>query len=143
MIRKLFPFITGLLIAVVLAGFLFNPPYLKPKKHVFFIENVGGVWRVVDSTNHANHKIKAHQKDTIIWKAVGTDAYIQFPDSLLDSGGPGNNLINGYTAFLKNGKRLKLKVKGNAKNGWYNYAVFCMADSTFARGDSPPKIIIK
>ncbi len=141
--RKLFLFITGLLVAVVLAGFIFDPVFQSPKKHVFFIEKVGNVWMLVDSTNHTKHKVRAHQKDTIIWKAVGSDVYIQFPDSLLDPVGSGNSFKNGYTAFLKNGKRLKLKVKEHAKNGWYDYAVFCMADSTFAIGDSPPKIIIK
>jgi len=87
--------------------------------------------------------VKVKKKDTIIWTAEGTDVYFQFPDALFNPEGAADSLTEGYTKFLKDGKKLKLKVKDNAAPGTYEYAVFCTADGVFAKGESPPKIVIE
>jgi hypothetical protein len=112
-------------------------------KHELKIMKIGGIWKVVNETDSTKTKVVAKRKDTIIWTADGTDAYFQFPDSIFKPVGPHDSLQNGYTKFLRNGKKFSLKVKANAPLLTYIYAVFCTADSTFAQGDSPPKIILK
>ena len=57
--------------------------------------------------------------------------------------GTADSLIGGYTKFVRDGKKLKLKVKDDAPTSTYEYAVFCTADGVFAKGESTPKIIIE
>ena len=112
-------------------------------KHELKIMKIGGIWKVVNETDTTKKKVVAQRNDTIIWTAEGTDAYFQFPDSIFKPIGPHDSLQNGYTKFLRNEKKLSLKIKMNAPLKTYIYAVFCIADSTYAQGDSPPKIILK
>lgn len=109
------------------------------------IKNDDGVWRVLNATDLSKKPPKLKWNDKISWTAEGTDAYIQFPDTLLIPDYNGDNLLNGYTAHLRPGieYKLKLKVKDSVATGTYVYAVFCMADSVYAQGDSPPKFIIE
>ena len=69
----------------------------------------------------------------ISWKAEGTEVFFQFMDE---------KLFKKYTDKSKKGKPMVLKINGNADKRTYAYAVFCLADSTFATGDSPPRIIV-
>ncbi len=115
----------------------------SPKKYEMKIIKVEGIWRVVDATDTTKTELKVNRKDTIVWTVGGTNAYFQFPDSLFKPVGREDSLKNGYTKFIKDGHKLKLKIKDNAPSGTYAYAVFCGADSMFAQADSPPRIIIK
>ncbi len=143
------------IICVVISGFILlnqkkqvpvaqqKPVSKAPNTYELKVMKIGNVWKVVNATDTTKTKIIVHKKDTIIWTAIGTDAYFQFPDSLFKPVGKEDSLVNGYTKFVKSGHKLKLKVKDSAPSGTYPYAVFCTADGVFARGDSPPKIIIK
>jgi hypothetical protein len=140
---KLTVLVISIFLSAFIAGFILFPVPPDPKKYNLVITKVNNVWKVVDETDYTKTKIKVKKKETIIWKANGTDAYLQFPDKLFSAVDAEDSLNNGYTKLLKDGKRLKLKVKDDVLSGTYEYAVFCTADGVFASGDSPPRIVIE
>jgi hypothetical protein len=137
-----------ILIAVITAltfflGFFWTP--VPPGSTVYELKviKIEGVWRVVDASDYSKRKVKVKKKDTIVWTIAGTDAYFQFSDSVFDAAGAADSLKNGSTKFVKDGKKLKLKVRDDAPLGPQVYAVFCSADAVFAQGESPPRIVIE
>ncbi len=140
---KMGMFITGIILSIFITGFILKPTFTSPNTYELKIVKIDNVWRVVDATDSTKTKIKVKKKDTVIWTAEGTDAYFQFPETLFNPVSAKDSLHNGYTKFLKNGKKLKLKVKDNAPAGTYEYSVFCTPAGVYARGDSPPKIIVE
>ena len=135
--------IIGLVLLVSLSGFLISPVSPPAKSYDLALVKVGDDWKVVDANDHSKTKVKVKKKDTIVWSVSGTDAYFQFPDVLFNPVSSADSLHNGYTKFVKDGKKLKLKIKDDAPAGTYEYAIFCTADGVFAKGDSPPKIVIE
>jgi hypothetical protein len=135
--------LTSLILLALLLGMNFvssTPPAGKFDLKVIKLDNK---WKVVDASDYSKYKVKVKKNSSITWTVVGTDAYFQFPDAIFEAETSADSLINGYTKFVKDGKKLKLKVKGDALAGTYEYAVFCTADGVFAIGGSPPKIIIE
>ena len=128
--------------ALLMMGFMTYSPSSPPNTHELVIMKIDGIWKVVDAADHTKFTLKAKKKDVIVWTIIGSDASFQFPANLLDPVDEGDNLTDGYTKYLKDGKKLKLKVKETAEAGTYEYAVFCSVDGVFAIGGSPPKIII-
>ena len=133
----------GSFLLMLLLGMYFVPSSLPAKDYDLKVVKVNGVWKVVDASDYTKLKVKVKKKDTIIWTAEGTDTYFQFPNKLFNPVGQKDSLSDGYTKFLRDGKKLKLKIKDDAPSGIYEYAVFCTADGKFAEGESPPKIIIE
>jgi len=140
----------GLIISIVsiasmmfLLGFFIIPGSPPVNKYQLKVVKVEGVWRVVDASDYTKFKVRVKKKDTIVWTVEGTDTYFQFPANLFNAVGAKDSLAGGYTKFVRDGKKLKLKVKDDAPAGTYEYAVFCTADGVFAKGESPPKIVIE
>ncbi|MFC2139513.1 hypothetical protein ACFLR4_02520 [Bacteroidota bacterium] len=136
-------FLAGLAMILFYAGYLVNTPSIvsPPATKDLTIKKIDNVWKVVDGQN----KTKIHVKggDKITWLASGSDVTFNFPDAkYLKHETTGEDLPNGYTAPLKNGKKFKLKIKDNAKQDTIVYSVFVNIDSVYAVGSSPPKIII-
>ncbi len=135
--RKQILLITAVILVISVASFFgashkFNiesSPILK--KHELAIKKIGGEWKVVHAQDPAEKKVKAKKKDKITWKAEGTDVYFQFMDEQL------------FGRYKEHGKNVTLTVTDSAKLGSHFYAVFCLADCTFATGDSPPEIIVE
>lgn len=75
--------------------------------------------KVADADDYSKSEVKAKKKDTITWIVEGTDAYFQFPVELFHPLEAEDSLKNGYTKFVKDGKKLKLKVKDDALDGTY------------------------
>jgi hypothetical protein len=98
------------------------------------IKKVKKKWKVVDATDSTNTNIKGKRGQKIVWKAEGSDVYFQFMD---------DKLVGNYTRRLKDGQKLTLVIGPNAKKGVNYYAVFCLSDSTYAVGGSPPKLTIE
>jgi hypothetical protein len=143
MSNKLFVLIAGIAAITLFFGFLLAPAPPAPKTYKLKIVKVEGVWRVADATDYSKRKVKVKKKDTIVWTVEETDTYFQFPANLFNPAGAADSLIDGYTKFVRDGKKLKLKVKDDAPAGTYEYAVFCITDGVFAQGESPPKIVIE
>jgi hypothetical protein len=136
-------FIVASFLSMVFLG-LFLSCTSPPAKGVDLkVIKVDGVWKVVLASDYSKTTVKVKKKDTITWTVVGTDAYFQFPEKLLNPVDASDSLKNGYTRSLKDGKKLKLKIKDDAKAGTYDYSVFCTADGVFAEGGSPPRIIVE
>lgn len=104
------------------------------KVHYLSIKKIGKEWKVVDAADNKKTEVKAKKGERIAWKPEGTEVFFQFMD---------DKLFKKYNEKSKSGKELVLKINGNAAKKTYAYAVFCLADSTFATGDSPPKIIVE
>jgi len=140
---KLTLFVIGFFLIALSAGFFEQPVSPPQKTYSLTIMKIGDVWKVVHSDDHKKTEVKVKKNETITWTVEGSNAYLQFPVKLFDPVSKEDSLSNGYTKFLKNGKKLKLKVRDDAAPGTYEYAVFITADGVFARGDSPPRIIIQ
>lgn len=97
------------------------------------IKKISGEWKVV-FTQDPTKKVKAKKKDKITWNIEGTDVFFQFMDQ---------GLFGEFKTHGKKGKKVTLTIRDNISIGTYNYAVFCLEDSTFATGNSPPVIIIE
>ncbi len=144
MSAKLKLFSVVFVLTVLLMGFLIPPTSTSQKTTTLVVMKIDNVWRVVDATDKTNTKVKVKKKDTIVWEVDGTDAFFQFPAELFNPVDQSDSLSGGgYTKFVKDGHKLKLKIKDDAPSGTYEYAIFCSADGVFARGDSPPKIIVE
>jgi hypothetical protein len=106
---------------------------LKPvKDHQLIIKKIGDEWKVVLADDSTKTKVKAKKKDKITWRAEGTDVFFQFMSE---------DLFGKFKDKSKN-KKLTLTITENAELGVHKYAVFCLADSQFATGGSPPEIDI-
>ena len=108
-----------------------QPP---PKEHPLHIRKVHNKWKVVDSQDSTKSLVKTKKGENIVWKALGTDVYLQFPDS---------TLFGTESETITSGKTLRLRVLPTAQSGRYPYAVFCVTGKAYATGDSPPVIIVE
>ena len=106
---------------------------MAPKDHQLSIKKINDEWKVV-LTQDSTKKVKAKRKDKITWNVEGTDVYFQFMDE---------GLFGKFKESGKKNKKVTLEIKDNAAFGIHKYAVFCLQDSTFATGNSPPEIIIE
>lgn len=116
------------------------------------IKKVNNEWKVVDESYAT--QVKAKTGDKVTWTAEGTDAYFQFIEGKLvakekdkekaSKKGEAESLAEIYTTNkVAAGESVSFVIRASAAKGKYPYAVFCTADSVFATGDSPPKIIIE
>jgi len=132
--RYLVPIVAAAsVLAIILTGAVDTSDLLaqQPRSHSISITKVGTQWKVVSATGDT---VKAKPGELIVWTAVGTDAYFQFMD---------DKIFGNYTRMVKAGQKLTLPVGAAARKGVHAYAVFCLTDKQFARGDSPPIIIIE
>ena len=143
-----------LILAVILAGYSFtqNPPPPPVSQITLKVVKVNDTWRVKVESIDENTKIPeaaevhVNKKTMITWEVEGTDAYFQFPNEIFDTTASGTNrLSDGYTILIRDGHKLKLKIKDDDKllGNIYVYSVFCTADNVYAWGNSPPKIIVE
>ncbi len=122
--NKLFLLIAGIAAITLFFGFLLAP--VPPGSTVYELKvvKVDGVWRVVDASDHSKAKVKVKKKDTIVWTVKGTNAYFQFSNSVFNPSGVSDSLRNGSAKFIRDGKKLKLKVRDDAPVVPQVYAVF-------------------
>ena len=116
------------------------------------IKKVNNEWKVVDESNAT--QVKAKTGDKVTWTAVGTNAYFQFIEGKLmakekdkDKASKKDEAKSLAEIYITNkvaaGESVSFIIRASVAKGKYPYAVFCTADSVFATGDSPPKIIIE
>ena len=133
----------GLIITLAVMGFYFLQGSPPPKVVEMKVMKVGGIWKVINTTDPASKEAKVKKKDTLVWTVVGTDANFLLPGKLFDAASSEDSIQPGKVKFVKEGKKLKQKVKAGAAVGTYEYSVFCIKDSVYAIGGSPPRIIIE
>ncbi|REL24271.1 hypothetical protein DYD21_18860 [Rhodohalobacter sp. SW132] len=105
----------------------------RPVLHELVVKVVGDEWRVVYINDETKSTVTAKRNDRISWSAEGSDISLQFDGQLF--GG------NSYT--IGDGNSLMRPVAPGAAHGEYIYAVFIHSDLVFARGESPPRIIVE
>ena len=111
------------------------------KNYDLKIKKIGNVWKVVDGNNKTKVSVKGGDK--ITWLAEGSDVVFQFPSQrYLKPQAKEDSLSKDNTKKIKNGKKLKLKIREDAKKDTIVYAIFVVKDGVFAEGGSPPRIII-
>lgn len=140
---KFITFCICLFIAVIFLGFYSHKYSATSKKIELQIKKIDNSWWVVEKEKKKPAIIKVKRNDKIEWQSEGTDVYFQFPKNIFIHERNNDTLKEGYTKFLKDGKKLKLKIRNEAQKGIYEYAVFCTANGEFAKGGSPPKIIVE
>jgi hypothetical protein len=132
----------GLISAILLTGFWVSQSPPSQKNYDLAVIQIDGVWKVVNAADSTT-VVKVKKNDKIVWTAEGTDAVFQFQDQIFDTTDGDYSLSQGFTEELRDGKKLKLKIKKDAPAGTYVYSVFCVTDSVYAIGSSPPKIIVE
>ena len=142
MSAKLKLLVSGFILTVLLTGFWVSQSPLPPKNYDLAVMQIDGVWKVVNAADSTT-VVKVKKNDKIVWTAEGTDAVFQFQDQIFDTTDGNYSLSQGFSEDLRDGKKLKLKIKKDTPAGTYVYSVFCVADSVYAIGSSPPKIIVE
>lgn len=114
------------------------------KKIKYSVKKIDTTWYVVNEQNKPL-PIEANRNDNIEWTADGSNMVFQFPEELnvYFTKEDGSSADSSYYVEVENGKKLKLKVKGDAPLGRVVYSVLVKKDSTYAEGSSPPVMIIK
>ena len=132
---------------LLLASYGFNdetPTVPPPNKIDLTIKEIDGVWRVVDSSD--SPVIIAAKGTQITWICPSSDVVFQFPSKakkILAADSNSDDLPDGYTKYVKAGHKIKFHVKNSVRADTLEYAVFVIDSSKFAKGESPPKIIIR
>jgi|AntRauTorcE11898_2_1112593.scaffolds.fasta_scaffold18058_2 hypothetical protein len=131
-------------VALIAIALVSTASVSQMKKIKYSVKNIDGSWLVVNEQNRPV-AIEADKNDDIEWTAEGSDLLFQFPEelSVYFTKEDGTSMGGGYYVSLEDGKKLKLKIKGDAPTGRFIYAVLVKKDGTFAEGSSPPVMIIK
>lgn len=134
--------ILGVAILALATISLASSEYLAKIK--YSVKKIDAAWYVVNEQNKPL-PIQANRSDNLEWTAEGSDMIFQFPEklSVFFTKEDGSSAGDSYVVRVKSGKKLKLKVKGDAPLGTYVYSVFVVSDETYAEGSSPPVMIIK
>ncbi len=134
--------LVGFIFTALLTGFWVSQSPPSPKNYDLEVINIDGIWKVVNAADSTTI-VKVKKNDKIVWTADGTDAIFEFQQQIFDTTDGNYSLSNNFTENLRDGKKLKLKIDKNTPAGTYEYSVFCLADSVYAIGGSPPKIIVE
>ncbi|NBC26663.1 MAG: hypothetical protein GVY08_07375 [Bacteroidetes bacterium] len=94
-----------------------------------------GEWKIVDTEDPDNVEIVVAPGDTVVWNAPPeSELYFQFMD---------DRLTGEFTEVASRGESVSLIIGERAKEGDNPYAAFVINDSTYARGESPPRMIVR
>jgi len=102
-------------------------------EHLVDVKEINGEWRVVLADDESNSDVIARRGDRIIWVIEDSDATFTFPI---------RGIVGYRTRKVKAGTRLVLPVLNDSPLGEYDYTVYIEKSGTYARGQSPPRIII-
>lgn len=91
-------------------------------------------WRVVFEDDYSKSDVTLRRGDRIRWAVEGSDASFQFPDS---------RIFGQETRVVRAGNSLVMAISAQSPTGTFPYSVFVHEAMTFARGQSPPRIIIR
>ncbi|TVP99422.1 MAG: hypothetical protein EA359_17085 [Balneolaceae bacterium] len=106
----------------------------RPTEHNLVVKKINDEWRVVYRDDETRSTVVVSRGDRVRWVVEGSGASFQFEDE---------NLFGGNTRTVRAGNPLVLAVGNGARIGTYVYAVFIHTDQVFARGESPPRIIVE
>lgn len=106
----------------------------RPERHELACMLVDNVWKIVDAQDSSKTELAVSRGDTVVWHAPqNREIFFQFMDQ---------ELTGEYTQELLPGKSLTLVIGEKAKSGEHKYAVFVYGAKSFAKGESPPRMMI-
>lgn len=136
--------ITSLLISILYIISIYNQDFpfdrneIDPDQgrveHRVVVKIINNEWRVVLEGNNSKSDVTLRRGDRIRWLVEGSDASFAFPDS---------RIFGHETREVKAGNPLVMAVSANSPKGTFPYTVFIHESMTYARGQSPPRIIVR
>jgi hypothetical protein len=103
-------------------------------EHRVVVKIIGDEWRVVLEDDESQSDVIVRKGDRIRWVVEGSDASFAFPDI---------RIFGLETRDVKDGNPLVMAVSANSTRGTFAYTVFIHESMTYARGQSPPRIIVR
>ncbi len=98
------------------------------------VKVINDEWRVVFEDDYTKSDVTLRRGDRIRWVVEGSDASFQFPDS---------RIFGQETRVVRAGNSLVMAISAQSPTGTFPYSVFVHEPMTFARGQSPPRIIVR
>jgi hypothetical protein len=118
--------------------YLFDEGLSEPEQgrveHRIVVKIIGDEWRVVLEDDESKSDVVVRKGDRIRWVVEGSDASFAFPDI---------RIFGLETRDVKDGNPLVMAVSANSPRGTFAYSVFIHESMTYARGQSPPRIIVR
>ena len=109
-------------------------PEPQPVEYRLVVKIIDDEWRVVFEDDETKSDVTLRRGDRIRWMVEGSDASFSFPEI---------QIFGLETRDVKDGNPLVMAISRNAPDGTYAYSVFVHEGMTYARGQSPPRIIIR
>ncbi|SMD42832.1 hypothetical protein SAMN00777080_1397 [Aquiflexum balticum DSM 16537] len=103
-------------------------------EHKVVVKIIGDEWRVVLEDDESQSDVIVRRGDRIRWVVEGSDASFAFPDI---------RIFGLETREVKDGNPLVMAISANSPKGTFAYTVFIHESMTYARGQSPPRIIVR
>jgi hypothetical protein len=103
-------------------------------EYTLVVKLINDEWRVVFEDDYSKSDVTLRRGDRIRWVVEGSDASFQFPDT---------RIFGEDTKVVQAGNSLVMAVSSNSPRGNFPYTVFIHESMTYARGQSPPRIIIR
>lgn len=136
--------ITSLFVSIFCILTVFGNPLLSGGEDVgqeqarveyrLVVKVIDNEWRVVFEDDNSRSDVTLRRGDRIRWTVEGSDVSFQFPDSRIFGEG---------IKVVKAGTPMVLAISANSPGGTFPYAVFVHQAMTYARGQSPPRIIVR
>lgn len=113
-----------------------NKAFTQPQttEYNLVVKVIDEEWRIVMADDTSKSDVTVKRGDRIRWIVEGSDASFQFPDS---------RITGLSTRTVRDGNPLVLAISREAPSGIHPYSVFIHKDFEYARGQSPPRIIIE
>ncbi|MCH8558504.1 MAG: hypothetical protein LAT84_11800 [Balneolia bacterium] len=99
--------------------------------HELVVKVIDGEWRVVHKDDPTKSTVTVKRNDRISWTAEGSIISMQFDE-----------LFGGNSFVVEDGETFQRPVAPGARLGEFTYSVFIHEAMVFARGESPPRIIV-
>jgi len=106
---------------------------LDSSTHEVVVKEINGEWRVVLADNENESDVYANRGDYIIWEIIGSDVTFKFP----------KRGIFGFRDKDEGQGKFKARIRRFSPKGIFIYDVIIKKTGTKARGQSPPRIIVK
>jgi len=103
-------------------------------EYTLVVKVINDEWRVVLEDDYSKSDVRVRRGDRIKWVVEGSDVSFQFPDV---------RIFGENTRVVKDGNSLVLAISASSPRGEFPYTIFVHESMTYARGQSPPRIIIK
>lgn len=98
------------------------------------VKLINDEWRVVLEDDESQSDVTLRRGDRIRWIVEGSDASFSFPET---------RIFGQETRDVRAGNPLVLAISQDSPQGEFPYTVFIHESMTYARGQSPPRIIVR